>query len=322
MATVSVCMIVKNEEKLLGRCLDSLKGIWDELIIVDTGSTDRTKEIASRYTDLIYDFAWVDDFAMARNFAFSKAGCEYIYSADADEVLDEENRRRFLFLKEALIPEVEIVQMWYVTPEEFNTTENFDREYRPKLYKRLREFTWIDPIHETVRLEPVVFDSDIEILHKPHDNHAGRDFRIFQGMIAKGQPLSRKLHKMYARELMLSGTGEDFTKAISFFEESMRDETRGEEEYQEAICVLCKGYRMEGKNVEFLETALKGVANVPCSEICLELGIYYYEDGRYDEAATWFHSAMYQTEAVIDAASREIKPECYLANMSMTVEKG
>lgn len=62
MATVSLCMIVKNEEKVLGRCLDSAKEIADEIIIVDTGSTDRTKEIAAEYTEKIYDFKWNDDF--------------------------------------------------------------------------------------------------------------------------------------------------------------------------------------------------------------------------------------------------------------------
>ena len=73
MITISLCMIVKNEEKLLARCLDSVAGLMDEIIIVDTGSTDRTKEIAARYTDKIYDFEWVQDFSAARNFAFSKA---------------------------------------------------------------------------------------------------------------------------------------------------------------------------------------------------------------------------------------------------------
>ena len=53
MATISVCMIVKNEEKVLARCLDSLSGLWEELIIVDTGSTDLTKEIAKKYTDKV-----------------------------------------------------------------------------------------------------------------------------------------------------------------------------------------------------------------------------------------------------------------------------
>ena len=73
--------------------------LMDEIIIVDTGSTDSTKEIAARYTDKIYDFSWCDDFAAARNFSFSKATQEYIYAPDADEVLDDTNRRRFMMLK-------------------------------------------------------------------------------------------------------------------------------------------------------------------------------------------------------------------------------
>ena len=75
MATVSVCMIVKNEEDNLPGCLDCLKDIADELVIVDTGSSDRTKEIAASYGAKVYDFAWTDSFAEARNFAFSKATC-------------------------------------------------------------------------------------------------------------------------------------------------------------------------------------------------------------------------------------------------------
>ncbi len=314
MASISVCMIVKNEEKVLERCLRSLQGIWDELIIVDTGSSDKTKEIASCFTDKIYDFRWIDDFSAARNFAFSKAGCDYIYSADADEVIDEINRQRFLQLKEALIPEVEIVQMWYVTPPEFNTTENFDKEYRPKLYKRMRQFTWIDPIHETVRLDPVVFDSDIEILHRPHDSHASRDFRIFRGLTERGERLSAKLHKMYARELMLSGTQEDLSAAREFFEKSIKDDSRNETECQEALCVLCKTLRLSGEETLFLEYALKGISTMPCSEMCLELGIYFYDKGNYEEAVPWFESALNRTEAVVDASCGQ-QAKLYLEQM-------
>ena len=86
MISISLCMIVKNEAEILARCLDSLAGLMDEIIIVDTGSTDDTKEIARQYTDLVYDFSWCDDFAAARNFSFSKATKEYIYAPDADEV--------------------------------------------------------------------------------------------------------------------------------------------------------------------------------------------------------------------------------------------
>ena len=106
MIRISLCMIVKNEERVLERCLSSVCDLMDEIIIVDTGSTDRTKEIAGKYTSRIYDFTWCNDFSKARNFAFEKATCDYIYSADADEVLDEENREKFRILKENLMPEV------------------------------------------------------------------------------------------------------------------------------------------------------------------------------------------------------------------------
>ena len=126
MVTISLCMIVKNEEKVLRRCLDSVKDLMDEIIIVDTGSTDRTKQIAKEYTEQIYDFQWTDDFSAARNFSFSKATKEYIYVADADEMLDEINRQRFSRLKEVLLPEIDIVQMLYCNQLQYNTTYNYN----------------------------------------------------------------------------------------------------------------------------------------------------------------------------------------------------
>ena len=217
MISISLCMIIKNEEKLLKRCLDSYRPICDEIVIVDTGSTDRTKEIAAGYTDLIYDYPWNNDFAAARNFAFSKANCDYIFSADADEVLDEENRQAFRKLKAALLPEVEIVQMKYHTVTDYNTVLNAKMEYRPKLFKRLRTFTWIDPVHETVRLDPVVFDSDIVISHMPENLHSKRDFSIFTKAIAGDGGLSDKLQRMYAMELYKTGDILDLMDACPYF---------------------------------------------------------------------------------------------------------
>jgi glycosyltransferase involved in cell wall biosynthesis len=85
MNQISLCMIVKNEESNLERCLKPIAPYMDEIIIVDTGSTDRTKEIALRYTDKVYDFIWINDFAAARNYSISKASHEYVLVLDADE---------------------------------------------------------------------------------------------------------------------------------------------------------------------------------------------------------------------------------------------
>ena len=71
--TISLCMIVRDEEKVLERCLDSIKDEADEIVIVDTGSTDGTQEIARRFTDRIFFFPWTDDFSAARNASFRNA---------------------------------------------------------------------------------------------------------------------------------------------------------------------------------------------------------------------------------------------------------
>jgi len=89
-------MIVKDEERYLDNCLKSVKDIVDEIIIVDTGSTDRTLEIARKYTDKIYSLVWNNDFAAARNFSISKAQGEWILILDGDEVLNQEDKNKIL----------------------------------------------------------------------------------------------------------------------------------------------------------------------------------------------------------------------------------
>ncbi len=90
MKRLSVCMIVKDEEELLPRCLDSVTGIADEIIIVDTGSTDHTKQIASEYSAQLFDYTWSNDFAAARNESIRHASGKWILVLDADEYLAKE----------------------------------------------------------------------------------------------------------------------------------------------------------------------------------------------------------------------------------------
>lgn len=86
---LSLCMIVKNEESTLKSCLSEAASFVDEIIIVDTGSTDNTKTIAAEFTDKIYDFQWCNDFSKARNYSISKASNDWILVLDADEVITD-----------------------------------------------------------------------------------------------------------------------------------------------------------------------------------------------------------------------------------------
>lgn len=85
---LSVCIITKNEQQNIERCLKSLEPYPFEIVLVDTGSTDNTKEIALKYTPHVYDFAWCDDFAAAKNYAVSRAENEYVMVLDSDEFLE------------------------------------------------------------------------------------------------------------------------------------------------------------------------------------------------------------------------------------------
>lgn len=308
MISISLCMIVKNEEKVLARCLDSLCDIVDEIIIADTGSEDATKEIALRYTQKVYDFSWTGSFADARNFAASKATKEYIYTADADEYLDEENREKLVQLKSLLLPDIEIVQMLYCTKGENNTVYNFEKEYRPKLYRRQRSFVWIDPIHETLRIDPVVYDSQIEIMHCPVGNHANRDLQALYRVGSSEQPLSKKLHHMYAMELFISGKDNDFIQAIPVFLKTLQREC-SMDEMKEAICVLARAYRLQGDVSHFFTYTMKDAVTGSCAEVCCELGMYYEALQDWAEASVWYQNAATETESILDIRTSQEIPE-------------
>jgi glycosyltransferase involved in cell wall biosynthesis/tetratricopeptide (TPR) repeat protein len=101
-ARVSLTMIVKNEETNIGTALASAAGLFDEIVVVDTGSTDRTQEIAREFGARVFDFVWVDDFAAARNAALARAKGDYAFWLDADDVIDPPEREKLGALLEML----------------------------------------------------------------------------------------------------------------------------------------------------------------------------------------------------------------------------
>lgn len=93
-ATLSLCMIVKDEEYFLRRCLSAVQHSVDEIVVVDTGSTDQTRALAAEFTDKVFDFKWDDDFSHARNFSLGKAAGDWILVLDADELITEADLQR------------------------------------------------------------------------------------------------------------------------------------------------------------------------------------------------------------------------------------
>lgn len=318
MASISLCMIVKNEESVIDRCLSSIYDLMDEIIIVDTGSNDNTVQIAKKYTDKVYSYEWNNNFSDARNYSISLATCEYIYCADADEVLDNENRNKFKLLKEALLPEIEIVQMLYSGQYDNNTVYNYDEELRPKLFRRLRSFTFINPVHEILRLDPVVFDSDIKIFHKPHGNHSGRDLSIFANFYSGENALSISSQQltMYAKELYISGSKDDFIKAIPVFEKAFETKT-APEDIVVITTILARAYKLSGNIPLFFKYAMKCTLSElqGCSEICVELGDYYQSVNDYNEAYLWYYNAQNECKPVLNIRYGTEIPEAKLKEL-------
>lgn len=189
-ATISLCMIVRNEEKVLARCLESVRGCVDEIVIVDTGSSDATKEIAARYTDRIYDFEWIDDFSAARNYAFEQATGDYLLWLDADDVLLPADAAALRRYKDEQLAGCDVVMLRYNTAfDELGRPTFFF--YRERLIRRTLPHRWVGRVHEVVVHSGTVVYAEIAVTHKSVKAVYGdRNLRIYEKQIADGETLS------------------------------------------------------------------------------------------------------------------------------------
>lgn len=290
MISISLCMIVKNEEDVLSRCLDSVKYLVDEIIIVDTGSTDKTKEIAKKYTDKVYDFEWIDDFSAARNYSFSKATKEYVMWLDADDVLLPNDKTKFKKLKEELDHSVDTIMMKYNVG--FDANDNVTLTYyRERIFKRSTNPTWLDPIHEVITPFGNILHSDIAISHKKiHVNDPGRNLRIFEKMISDGTKLNPRQQFYYSRELYYN---ERYEEAIKGFTDFL-DSKEGWVENNISACLdLANTYNAIGEYDKALRALFRSFEfDEPRAEICCNIGSYFLDRYSYNTAIYWYSVAL------------------------------
>src|SRR3954453_14099521 len=147
---VSLCIIAKNEERRLGTCLGSVADLVHETIVVDTGSTDRTKEIAAQHGAKVFDFPWRDDFAAARNESINHATGEWIFWLDCDHWLDEENRQRLKKLFDSLTDENVAYLMKWRSPSDESGSQATLLD-ATQLFRNDPRIRWEHRIHEQIR---------------------------------------------------------------------------------------------------------------------------------------------------------------------------
>ncbi|MDR0964469.1 MAG: glycosyltransferase [Clostridium sp.] len=187
MKTFSLAMIVRNEEQILARCLDRLAPIADEIVIVDTGSIDATKQIAEGYTEKIVDFSWQNNFAEARNFMMSQTSGDYVLLADADEQFSYSIVNELAAYKHRLTSENAVITM-------YDDPLNGFVSKRIRLLRRNANFVWIHPIHERVDLMDPVITIDALVVHtRTHASTSPRRFSIIRKMINEAYPFDLEL---------------------------------------------------------------------------------------------------------------------------------
>jgi len=197
MKTISLCMIVKNEEQVIERCLKSIKSLVDEIIIVDTGSNDNTKQICEKFTKQIYNFDWCDDFSKARNFSFSKAKCDYIMWLDADDVVPKKTLNTLKLLKPNLFADTYMLkyEMGFINKR---PTFSF---YRERIIKNCNQAKWDGCVHECITPFGKIEKLDLTIEHhKIKQTHSNRNYNIYKKILKERELSSRELY-YYGREL-------------------------------------------------------------------------------------------------------------------------
>ena len=216
--TLSVSMIVKNEERHIGRALENLHIFADEIVVLDTGSSDRTREIASSMGARVPEFTWIDDFACARNMSLSYCSQSLVMWLDADDVITPEDAKH---LRELLSSPIDwdVLYLPYVVGTAL-------RKKTPRIFRNGVGIRWIYPIHEILQYPPGLKKrrnvEDICVYHRPLREataNSGRNLRIMLKAAERPEFANTNyMHWHIAKEY--SGL-RDYSLAIHYFEQAI-----------------------------------------------------------------------------------------------------
>lgn len=287
---LSLCMIVRNEEACLDHCLQSVRDAVDEIVIVDTGSTDATKAIAERYGARVHDDVWRDDFAHARNVSLSLATKPFILWLDADDVLDAPECEKLIALKQKLTEDVDAVMMpyHYAFSADGRPTMIFERE---RIVRRAAGFLFRGAVHEAMPVSGNVIRENIVIRHTgDHGKQSNqRNLAIYERLIAKGSAMTPRDWYYYARELGNAGRHE---QAVDVYDSFLAMDAGGMNR-QDALLERGKCLEMLGRDMEAKRSYLAVLEEgEPRAEILCALGACFLAEGDLHAACLWYRAAL------------------------------
>jgi len=257
---LSVAMIVKNESEVLDRCLTSIKDLWSELIIVDTGSTDDTIEIAKKHGANVFHFDWIDDFSKARNFSFSKCTQKFVMWLDADDVIKPDDYQLIQNYLEK--DDWDVLLCRYI----YSHDANDNPELTLKTHRILRNdpsLLWHDEVHEyvTFNMQRIV-ETDINVHHyrtqQGFTKNLGRNLRILKKM--HNNKTDERHTYYYARELADNG---NIDESIAVFTDYLNRKVDWEGNIINAYQKLTQLYIAQENYDIALKTAFDGIQYNP-----------------------------------------------------------
>lgn len=305
-------MIVKNEEHTLENCLASIKGIPDEIIIIDTGSTDQTKKIARKWTPHVYDFEWIDDFSAARNVSFQYATKDYILWLDADDIVEQDQATKLKQLKDSLSEEIDAISMKYLM---YDHTQQIVTSYttRLRLVKRNKGFKWKGLVHEDLSIDTsyTCFTSDISITHTKTgpttQSPKRRNIEIYERHLKKGYKLNISDMYHYARECKVH---KRYDTAIQYFEKCKNHPEISLENNVFIYHQLATCYVMVRQPEKELELTLQSLAlDVPYPAFSCRMGEHFLRKGHIEAAIFWYKTAY--TESLSERYAWSVADQTY-----------
>ncbi len=285
--TLSVCIIVRDEKEVIGRCLNCAAKFADEIIVVDTGSCDGTAEEAAKFTKDIYFFDWCDDFSAARNYALDKASCDFVMWLDADDVVTDDNCIKIKQLV-AGSPSFDMAYLKYAAAFD-NGTPTFTY-YRERIFRRSKNYRFSGAVHEAVTPSGIIVYSDAEIYHKKiKENTPLRNLNILQKQIARGICLDERSKFYYGRELFYNKM---YAESAAVLEEFLKGDGWIENKI-EACINLYRAYCAIGQKEKAVNALLKSfMLAPPRSEACCILGELFFDANDVNSAIYWYQCAL------------------------------
>lgn len=308
--TVSVCMIVRDESPVLARCLDGVSVFADEIVIVDTGSIDDTREIALRYTDRVYDFPWIDDFAAARNVSFSYASMDYVMWLDADDVISYADAMLIKELKHTLPGETDMVFFLYGGERDQENIYNNSFVFRDRWFRRSLNPVWHGRLHEYVTMSKEAvkyYDDRICIRHcKVRVNDPERNMRIHKLCMAEQTEPDARNMGFLCNEYFSKG---ELENAVSMFDELTGQEHFPAFDVKNALSSYIFSMKSLKRNDELICRLLSLQENGVVNEMLLtELGAAFLARKEYDEAEKYLKDAL---ELPVDYRDMSVHFEAY-----------